>query len=42
LWNGKVPWMLKVLHGTIDANKEPSECRGVLRSLLRRFKFDLT
>ncbi len=23
LWNGMVPWMLKVFHGTIDANKEP-------------------
>ncbi len=22
LWNGKVPWMLKVLHGTINANNE--------------------
>ncbi len=23
LWNGKLPWMLKVLRGTINANKEP-------------------
>ncbi len=23
LWNGKIPWMLKVLHENIDANKEP-------------------
>jgi len=21
LWNGKIPLMLKILHGTIDANK---------------------
>ncbi len=22
LWNGKVPWMLNVLHGNTNANKE--------------------
>lgn len=23
LWNRKIPWMVKVLQGTIDANNEP-------------------
>ncbi len=23
LWNGKIPWMLKLLNENIDANKEP-------------------
>ncbi len=30
LWNGEVPWMLKVLHGTINANKEPLCLKGYL------------
>ncbi len=31
LWNGKVPWMLKVLCGTIHVNKEPLFLRVIMK-----------
>jgi len=30
LWNGEVPWMLKVIHATINANTEPLCLKGYL------------
>ncbi len=33
MWNGKIPWMLKALHGTIDFNKGPLLLRVIGRFL---------